>query len=43
MSMVKRVAVWLVIILVIVAVEKKTGIFTKIFTLNGKFKNPLLG
>lgn len=42
MSLVKRIVVWLIIILVIVAVEKKTGIFTKIFTLGGKFKNPLV-
>lgn len=42
MSMVKRVLVWLVIILVIVAIEKKTGFFTNLFTFWGKFNNPLV-
>ena len=42
MHYVKKAAIWLVIALVIVVIEKKTGAFTWIFTLGGRFKNPLV-
>lgn len=42
MHYVKKAAIWLAIALVVVVIEKKTGAFTWIFTLGGRFKNPLV-
>jgi len=42
MRFVKMALVWLVISFVIIVIEKKTGAFTYVWTLGGRFKTPLI-